>query len=53
MSSSNRGEKGEKRVILELLLHKDDHDWLASYFGDESSQGIEVIDPADKKQSLV
>ena len=49
MSSSNRGEKGEKRVISELLLHKDDHDWLARYFGDESSQGIEVIDPADNK----
>ena len=47
--SQNNGEKGEKRVILELLLHKDNTNWLVSHFGDEAAEGIEVIDPANNQ----
>ena len=44
--TQNRGEKGEKRAILELLQHHDDISWLIQHFGDEATEGIVVIDPA-------
>tara|TARA_B110000008_G_scaffold247858_1_gene259571 strand:- start:5325 stop:6119 length:795 start_codon:yes stop_codon:yes gene_type:complete len=43
---SNNGERGERRVILEFVNHRNDTSWLASHFGDETvDEGIEVINP--------
>lgn len=47
MSSSNRnrGTRGEKRVISLCFQHRNDKLWCVNLFGEDASEGIEVICP--------